>query len=109
MDADEKEIVAFLKSWPGQFVAAKEICRRAGGKWRFREDEKWALPVLQRMIEKGMIESDTTGHFRLIPDKAKNDKKKWWVSPDMKRILKESGKDFDNVVDVEKDIDPDKN
>ena len=41
-DADEVEICQFLKSWPGQFLSGKTICRRAGGKWRFREDENWA-------------------------------------------------------------------
>ena len=103
MDADEKEIADFLKSYPGQFVSAREICKRAGGKWRFREDEKWALPVLQRMVEQHLVEADTTGHYRYIPDdKKKKDKKKWWASPDMKKILNESGKQFD-IVDVEKE------
>ena len=105
MDADEKQIADFLKSYPGQFVSAKEICKRAGGKWRFREDEKWALPILQRMVEKQLAEADTTGHFRLTTEKEKKDKKKWWASPDMKKILQEIGKQFDNVVDVEKDTD----
>jgi hypothetical protein len=103
MDADQKEIADFLKSYPGQYVSAKEICKRAGGKWRFREDEKWALPVLQRMVEQKLVEADTTGHFRLAPDNKKKDQKKWWASPDMKKILEESGKQFDNVLDVEKD------
>ena len=103
MDADEKEISDFLKSYPNQFVSAREICKRAGGKWRFREDDKWALPVLQRMLEQQLVEADTTGHYRLIPDKKKKDKKKWWASPDMKKILQQSGKQFDNVVDIEDD------
>jgi len=38
MEADQTEICQFLKSWPDQFVSGKEICRRAGGKWRFREE-----------------------------------------------------------------------
>ncbi len=54
-----------------------------------------------------MIESDTTGHVRLLPDKAEKNKKKWWASPQMKKILEKSGKEFDGVIDVEKDIDPD--
>jgi hypothetical protein len=107
MDADEKEIADFLKSFPGQYVSTKEICRRAGGKWRFREDEKWALPIIQRMLEKSILEADSTGHVRLVGDEDKKDKKKWWASPQMKKILEQSGKSFDGVVDAEKDIDPD--
>jgi hypothetical protein len=98
MDADEKDICEFLKSWQGQFVAVKEICRRAGGKWRFKDDPNWAVPVLQRMLEQNLVESDTTGHFRLIPEKQKKDKK-WWLSPEHKKILEQSGK-FDGVVDI---------
>ena len=109
MDADEKEIVEFLKSWPGQFVSAREICRRAGGKWRYREDEKWALPVLQRMLEKALIEADSTGHFRLILEERKKGQKKWWASPEIKKILEQSGKNFDGAVeDVDKDLGPEK-
>src|SRR5215831_4794725 len=85
MDADEKDICEFLKSWQGQFVAVREICRRAGGKWRFKEDANWAVPVLQRLQEQGIVESDSTGHFRLIPEKNRKDKKKWWVSPEHKK------------------------
>jgi len=99
MDADEKDICEFLKSWQGQFVAVREICRRAGGKWRFKEDANWAVPVLQRLQEQGIVESDSTGHFRLIPEKNRKDKKKWWVSPEHKKLLEQSGK-FDGIVEI---------
>ena len=51
MDADQTAISLFLKQWPDEFISRKEICRRAGGKWRFREDEHWAAPVLSRMLD----------------------------------------------------------
>jgi hypothetical protein len=96
MDADQNAICLFLKTWPGQFVSRREICRRAGGKWRFREDENWAVPVLQRMVEDRLVESDDSGHFRLM-QQASTDagkKRKLWVSPAIKSILKDSGRDF---------------
>jgi hypothetical protein len=96
MDADQNAICLFLKTWPGQFVSRREICRRAGGKWRFREDENWALPILQRMVEDGIVESNDDGRFRLkhqgSADPTK--KRKLWVSPAIKSILKDSGRDF---------------
>ncbi|HSU53149.1 MAG TPA: hypothetical protein VLT36_03735 [Candidatus Dormibacteraeota bacterium] len=101
MDADEKEICEFLKSWRGQFVASREICKRAGGKWRFREDPNWAIPVLTRLVEKGDLESDASGHFRLLDKEKDKKKKKWWISPQMKKILEESGKKFEGTVDIE--------
>ena len=91
MDAEEKEICDFLKSWIDQFVSQREICRRAGGKWRYRENPNWALRVLSRMAEKGILESDASGHFRLAPEK--KDKKKRWLSPELKKLLEGAGGD----------------
>jgi hypothetical protein len=99
MDAEEKEICDFLKSWPNQFVSGREIARRAGGKWRFRQDENWAAQILIRMVEKQLLETDASGHYRIKPrEKAK---KKRFVSPQMKDILEKSGKDFGEALDVD--------
>jgi len=35
LDADEQDIVNYLKSWPRQFVSGREIGRRAAGKRRY--------------------------------------------------------------------------
>ena len=95
MDADQNAICQFLKTWPGQFVSRREICRRAGGKWRFREDEHWAVPVLQRMVEDRIVETDDSGHFRLMKQaSADSNKRKLWLSPAVRTILKESRRDF---------------
>jgi len=99
MDADEREICIFLKSYPNQFISAREICRRAGGKRRFREDANWAIPILTRLAEKGTIEDDMAGHFRLIQKTA--DKKKKWISPQIKKLLEKSGKDFGDSLEIE--------
>ena len=100
MDAEEREICDFLKSWPGQFVAVREICRRAGGKWRYREDPNWALPVLARLLEQGVIESDTAAHYRLRALE-KRGKSRRWVAPHIKKILEESGKEIDAEASAE--------
>jgi hypothetical protein len=98
MDADEKDVCAFLKSFPGEFVGLKEICRRAGGKWRYREKDDWAVPVLRRLVEKGFVEEDSAGHFRLVAVEKKQASKKKpakWVAPHIREILERSGKTFD--------------
>jgi len=97
MDADEREIYHFLKSWGNDFIAAREICRRAGGRRRFNEDPEWAKPVLLRMEERGILESNSTGHYRIKPVRKKKDKDKRWVSPDIAKILKESGVEVENA------------
>src|SRR5262245_59591987 len=97
MDADERDICIYLKSWPGQFVSGREISRRAGGKRRYREDANWASPALARLVERQLVESDTTGHFllrrkaRLLAQQQQQGR---WVSPEIRTILQRSGKDF---------------
>lgn len=102
MDADQTEICQYLKSFQDQFVSGKEICRRAGGKWRFREDPAWALPILRRMLETRILETDVDGRFRLAQQsaRAKSTSKKMWISPAFQRILEESGKNF-GVLDLD--------
>src|SRR5262249_11703925 len=98
MDSDEQDICNYLKSWPRQFISSREICLRAGGKRRFSEDPHWANQVLIRMAERGILETDTSGHFRLKP-KEKAGRHKRWVSPQIRKILKESGKKFEGITD----------
>src|SRR5690348_1630185 len=103
MDADERDICLYLKGFPGQFVSLKEVSRRAGGKRRYRVEPEWATLVLARLVEKGVIESDSTGHYRL---KAKPKREKTtgkWVSPEIRKILERSGKDFQGVFEIEED------
>ena len=104
MDADQNAICQFLKTWPGQFVSRREICRRAGGKWRYREDENWAVPVLQLLVEDGIVETDDTGHFRLMKQASEDssNKRKLWLSPAIRTMLKENGRDF-GLLDLDKE------
>lgn len=106
MDADEREIYYYLKSWKDQYVAAREICRRAGGKHKYRKDESWAIPALTRMVERGILETDQGGHYRIKPRPVR-DKKRKLVSPQIARLLKESGKDFSQTVVLDNDAELD--
>jgi hypothetical protein len=90
MDGDEREIFFFLKSRGEEFVNAVEIARRASGKKRFHDDPEWAKPFLVRMTERGILQSDALGRYRVKPVGRKG-KEKRWVSPDIAKILQESG------------------
>jgi len=108
MDADEREIYYFLKSWTHDFVSSREICRRAGGKRRYRNEPDWAKSPLVRMAERGILEANPAGHYRLKPPPANWDKRKRrWASPHIANILKGSGRDFsDAIIEVDdKDLD----
>jgi len=89
MDADEREIVDFLNSFHAEWVSGKEICRRAGGKRRFNEDKYWAIPVLQRLRDRRIVEIDMVGHYRLTPPPEESHDQE--ASLDTQRILKAGG------------------
>lgn len=105
MDAEEREIYFYLKSFRKEFISAREISRRAGGKRRFRHDENWAKPALTRMVDRGILEADPAGHYRIKPFEPDARKKKKWVSPQIQRILQQSGKDYSTVVISEEEMD----
>ncbi|HZR18516.1 MAG TPA: hypothetical protein VFE51_14580 [Verrucomicrobiae bacterium] len=104
MDADERDICLYLKGFPGQFVSFGEISKRAGGKRRYRQEPEWATPVLSRLVDKGIVESDSTAHYRL-KTKPKPKRPAHWVSPEIRKILEKSGKEFDGVFEVDEDED----
>ena len=90
MDSDEREIYQFLKTWGTEYVGAMEIARRATNKKRFYEEPDWAKVVLMRMADRGVLESDSQGRYRIKPVSRKG-KNKRWVEPDIAKILHESG------------------
>lgn len=107
MDAEEREIYYYLKGWKDQFISSREICRRAGGKRRYQREPEWAKSVLTRMVERGILEVDGGGHYRIKPfDESLGAKKRRkWVSPHIAKILKESGKDFTEIVMSDDELD----
>jgi hypothetical protein len=102
MDGDERDIFQFLKTRGTDFVGAMEIARRAGNKKKFFGDPDWAKIVLMRMGERGILESDSQGRYRIKPVSRK-DKNKHWVAPDIAKILNESGVEVEAGGDIASD------
>jgi hypothetical protein len=94
MDSDEREIFNFLKTTGKDFVSAKEICRRAAGKKRYHDEPDWARPLLQVMAERGVLESDGLGRYRVKPKPKKSGGR--WMSPDIEKLLKSKGIEVDS-------------
>jgi len=88
MNFEEQEIHDYLKGFGKQFVSAKEICRRAGGKKKFDKSPHWAIPLLNSMVDHKILEVDSTAHYRILPED-RDAKKKQWMSPEIERLLKE--------------------
>ena len=107
MDAEEREIYVYLKSWKNDSVSEPEISRRAGGKHKFERHHDWAKPVLHRMLERGIIQTDHHGHYRLKPQPKQATGTRRWVSPQIAKILKDSGKNFGEIVPSDNEADMD--
>ncbi len=90
MDMDERDIFQFLKTWGAGFTSVREIARRASSKKRFYDDPGWAKPILMRMVERGILESDMQGRYRIKPVPKKK-RGRQWVAPDIAKILQDSG------------------
>jgi len=102
MDSEEREIFHFLKTWGEQFVGVKEIARRASNKKKFYDDPEWAKPVLVRMQERGVLESNALGQFRIKPV-GKKSRDKRWVAPDIAKILQENGVQVEGATEAASD------
>ena len=70
------------------FISASEVSRRAGSKKRAHEEPQWAKPIMMIMVERGILETDHLGRYRIKPLPRK--KKAKWVAPDIAKILEEN-------------------
>jgi hypothetical protein len=98
MNANEREIYYYLKPRRREFFTVREIGRRAGGKRRFRVSPDWARSVLLAMAERGILESDAEGRYRLKPIPKTETEGRRWASPEIANLLKKSGKPFHNLM-----------
>jgi hypothetical protein len=103
MDYDEKSVRIFLKGYPGQFVSARVISRRLGGRRRYHDDPLWVMPILTKLLEKGLVETDPQGHYRLKKVEPTDRRKRQWMSPQVRRILNRSQHDFSRVITIDED------
>jgi len=105
MDYDERSVRIFLKGYPGQFVSPRVISRRLGGRRRYHDDPLWVLPILNKLLEKGLVETDPQGHFRLKKVEPTDRRTRTWISPQVRRILERSAQDFSVVIKLDDDED----
>jgi hypothetical protein len=68
LSADEQGIMQYLKCCGETGASAREISRKASTKDRWKEDERWALPILSSLKDKSLIQTTGGGYYRLPPD-----------------------------------------
>lgn len=95
----------FLKLRSGEFIPAREISRRVGGKRRYRFAPEWAEPVLLRITERGILERDEADRFRLKPIPKRDTKGKVWAALGIAEVLKRNRQWSDKVLTAEEEDD----
>lgn len=65
LSADEQAILQYLKCCGTVGASAREVCRKAASKDRWKEDERWAFPILGGLKDKDLIENTAGGCYRL--------------------------------------------
>jgi hypothetical protein len=101
MDAAEWDIYYFVKAQAGRFLSPREIGRRIGTKRKFHHDPDWVKPILLRMAERGILESNEDGCYRLKPMPKQDIWGKSWASPEIADLLQKKGKGFGRLLMVE--------
>jgi hypothetical protein len=92
---DEHQILEFLKTTT-EFITAKEVSRRVGGRRRCEKDPMWAKPCLIRLTNAGHLTMNERGHFCYKPpeekERSKKAKDKLHLAPQIAAILAAGGK-----------------
>ncbi len=70
LNAEALDVLAYLKTIPGNFVSLAEISRRAGGRRRFDESPSWAKHLMLPLREAGLIEINARGHYRIVAEES---------------------------------------
>lgn len=97
MHPDEQAIVDYCNQWPNSFISGREIALKVGGKERYTEDRFWANHILTGLTNRGILETDSLGHYRIKPKESKKKHDQPHISPQLLKILKSSGKKFEGV------------
>jgi|PlaIllAssembly_1097288.scaffolds.fasta_scaffold1849699_2 DNA-binding IclR family transcriptional regulator len=65
MTYDEMAVLNFLRGTPTEFLARREIARKALKRTVFEDNPHWADAPLAALVEQGLVEQDDSGHYRI--------------------------------------------
>lgn len=65
MTYEELAIMNFLGGSGGDYVARREIARKALKRSAFEENPHWADAPLSALVDRGDLEQDDSGHYRI--------------------------------------------
>ncbi len=65
MTYEETAILNFLKGSPDDYVARREIARKALKRTVFEENPHWADAPLGSLVDQDLVEQNESGHYKI--------------------------------------------
>jgi hypothetical protein len=65
MSYEETAILNFLKGSPDDYVARREIARKALKRTIFEENPHWADAPLAALVDQKLVEQNESGHYKI--------------------------------------------
>ena len=65
MNYEETAILNFLKGFADNYVARREIARKALKRAVYEDNPHWADAPLASLVDQHLVEQDESGHYRI--------------------------------------------
>lgn len=75
LNAEQQQVLNFLRSSPQTWFSAMEVSRRAGTRKQFEEETRWAVNCLRYLLDMKLVERDNQAHYKFAtpPSERPND------------------------------------
>ena len=73
LNAEQQQVLNFLRSSPDTWFAAREVSRRAGTRAQFEEEPRWAINCLRYLFDMKLVERDSQAHYKFRDPDAKKE------------------------------------
>jgi hypothetical protein len=74
LNAEQQQVLNFLRSSPQAWFSAMEVSRRAGTRKQFEENPRWGVNCLRYLFDMKLVERDSQAHYKFFdPDSKKED------------------------------------
>jgi len=73
LNAEQQQVLNFLRSSPETWFSAMEVSRRAGTRKQFEEEPRWGVNCLRYLFDMKLVERDSSAHYKFRDPNAKKE------------------------------------
>jgi len=73
LNAEQQQVLNFLRSSPEAWFSGMEVSRRAGTRAQFEEEPRWAVNCLRYLVDMKLVERDSSAHYKFRDPDAKRE------------------------------------